>query len=112
MENGTEAVLLRIFVGESDEFGGKPLYRHIVEELKKRDLSGVTVVRGIAGFGKTSKIHTASILRLSTDLPIVIEVADRKENIGKILPMLEKTVKEGLIIEEKVKILFYGGNKK
>ena len=112
MEKESEAVLLRIFLGESDEYEGKKLYRYIVEMLKKEGIAGATVLRGIEGFGKTSHMHTTSILRLSTDLSIIIEVVDLKENIDKIKPMLNRIIKGGLITEEKVKILFYKGNKK
>ncbi|MCK5039512.1 MAG: DUF190 domain-containing protein [Candidatus Aenigmarchaeota archaeon] len=112
MKKESETILLRIFIGESDEYEGKKLYRYIVEMLKKEGIAGATVLRGIEGYGKTSHIHTTSILRLSTDLSIIIEVVDLKENIDKIKPMLNKIIKGGLITEEKVKILFYDGNKK
>lgn len=112
MKKESNAVLLRIFIGESDYIEGKPLYRFIIELLKKEGLAGATVLKGIAGFGKTSNISTTSILRLSTDLPIVIEVADTKTNIDRIRPMLDEVIKEGLITEESVKIVFYEGNKK
>lgn len=110
MEKGTEAVLLRIFIGESGRYHGKPLYGHLLEMLKKEGLAGATVLRGINGFGKTSKIHTTSILRLSTDLPVVIEVIDKKENIEKIKPKLGEIITGGLITEEKVNIILYEGN--
>ena len=109
-EAETEAILLRIFIGESDEYEGKPLYRHLLELFKKEGIAGTTVLRGLGGFGKNSHIHTASILRLSTDLPIVVEAVDRKENIERMRPMLS-IIKEGLITEESVRIIFYGGNK-
>lgn len=112
MKKESEAILLRIFIGESDEYEGKPLYRYLVELFRKEGLAGATVLRGITGFGKTSHIHTTSILRLSTDLPIVIEVADKKENIERIKPKLDQIIKEGLITEESVKIILYEGNKK
>jgi len=112
MKKESNAVLLRIFIGESDIYEGKPLYMHIVEMLKREGLAGATVIRGIAGFGKTSKISTTSILRLSTDLPIIVEVADTKDNINRVRPMLDDVIKEGLITEETVKIVFYEGNKK
>ncbi len=112
MKKESEAILLRIFIGESDEYEGKKLHNHIIETLKKEGIAGATVLRGIVGFGKTSRLHTTSILRLSTDLPIVIEVIDKKENIEKIRPKLDEIIKEGLITEEKVKIIFYEGNKK
>lgn len=111
MRKESEAILLRIFIGESDEYEGKKLYKYIVEMLKKEGIAGATVLRGITGFGKTSHAHTTSILRLSTDLPIVVEATDKKENIERIKPKLDKVINEGLITEEKVKIIFYDGNK-
>ncbi len=112
LKKESEAILLRIFIGESDEYDGKKLYNYIIEMLKNEGVAGATVLRGITGFGKTSHIHTTSILRLSTDLPIVIEVTDTKENIERIKPKLDEVIKEGLITEEKVRIIFYDGNKK
>lgn len=112
MKKESQAILLRVFIGESDKHEGKPLYKHIVEMLKKEGIAGATVLRGIYGFGKTSRIHTTSILRLSTDMPIIIEVTDTKENIERIKPKLDELITEGLITEEKVKIIFYEGNKK
>lgn len=112
MRKESEAILLRIFIGEDDKYDGKPLYKHLLEFFKKEKMAGVTVLRGIDGFGKTSHLHTTSILRLSSDLPIVIECVDKKENIDKIKPMLDTIIKEGLITEEKVKIILYEGNKK
>jgi PII-like signaling protein len=112
MKKESTAVLLRIFIGESDRYKGKPLYMHIVEMLKEEGIAGATVFRGITGFGKNSVIHTTSILRLSTDLPILIEVADIEENIAKIRPKLDEIIAQGLITEEKIKIAFYDSNKK
>jgi PII-like signaling protein len=112
MKKESTAVLLRIFIGESDRYKGKPLYMHIVEMLKEEGIAGATVFRGITGFGKNSVIHTTSILRLSTDLPILIEVADIEENIAKIRPKLDEIIAQGLITEEKIKIIFYESNKK
>ena len=90
-----------------------PNYLHDLNEmLKKEGIAGATVLRGIAGFGKTSVIHTTSILRLSTDLPIVIEITDKKENIDRIRPKLDEVIEEGLITEEKVRIVLYEGKKK
>jgi PII-like signaling protein len=111
MEKESEAVLLRIFIGESDEYKGKPLYRYLVELFKKEGLAGATVLRGIEGFGKTSVIHTSAILRLSTDLPIIIEVSDTREKIDKIKPKLEGIINGGLITEEKIKVIYYEGRK-
>jgi len=111
MKKESTAILLRIFIGESDHFKGKPLYMHIVEMLKAEGIAGATVFRGIAGFGKHSRIHTTSILRLSTDMPILIEVADLEENIERIRPKLDEVINQGLITEEKVKIVFYDSDK-
>ena len=111
MKRESEAILLRIFIGESDEYKGKKLYHYIIEMLKKEGIAGATVLRGIAGFGKTSHFHTTSILRLSTDMPVVIEVTDKKENIERIKPLLDEVITEGLITEEKVRIVFYEGNR-
>ena len=104
-------MLLRIFIGEEDKYEGKPLYKYLVEWFREEGLAGATVLRGITGFGKSSHIHTTTILRLSTDLPIVIEVADKRENIERIKPKLEGIIKKGLITEEKIKIVYYEGNK-
>jgi len=112
LKRDSEAILLRIFIGESDRYKGKPLYRYIVEYLKKEDISGATVIRGIMGFGQTSRISSTSIVRLSTDLPIVIEVADTEENIDRVKSELAMIIKEGLITEERVSIVFVGGKKK
>ena len=112
MRKESEAVLLRIFIGESDKYEGTLLYKYLIELFRKEGLAGATVLRGIAGFGKSSHLHTTSILRLSTDLPIVIEVVDKKENIEKIKPQLDKVIEQGLITEEKVKIILYEGNQK
>jgi PII-like signaling protein len=112
LKRDSEAILLRIFIGESDTYKGKPLYRYIVEYLKREGISGATVLRGIMGFGQTSRISSTSILRLSTDLPIVIEVADTEENIDRVKSELAMIIKEGLITEERVSIVFVGGNKK
>ena len=110
MKKESEAVLLRIFIGEEDRYEGKPLYKYLVEWFREEGLAGATVLRGITGFGKSSHIHTTTILRLSTDLPIVIEVADKRENIERIKPKLEGIIKKGLITEEKIKIIYYEGN--
>jgi hypothetical protein len=112
LSRDSEAILLRIFIGESDTYQGKPLYRYIVEYLKKEGISGATVLRGIMGFGQTSRISSTSILRLSTDLPIIIEVADTEKNIDRVKSELAMIIKEGLITEEKLSIVFVGGKKK
>ncbi|MFZ1683280.1 MAG: DUF190 domain-containing protein [Candidatus Zixiibacteriota bacterium] len=99
--------LIRIFIGESDRSGGRPLYEIIVESARTGGLAGATVLRGISGFGATSRIHTSKILRLSEDLPIVIEIVDAVEKIEAFLPELQKLVKGGLITIEKVRVLAY-----
>ncbi|MEN3185706.1 MAG: DUF190 domain-containing protein [Atribacterota bacterium] len=110
MKREEEAVLLRIFIGEQDRYKGKPLYQYLVEVFRQEGLSGTTVFRGIAGFGKKSILQSTSILRLSTDLPIVVEVVDKEEKIERVKPILDKAVKEGLVTEEKVRIILYEGN--
>jgi PII-like signaling protein len=102
-----EGKLLRIFIGESDRYHRKPLYQAIVEMLREEGLAGATVLRGIEGFGAHSHLHTARILRLSEDLPIIIEVADQTERIEKILPRLDEMVTEGMLTLERVETLAY-----
>ena len=99
--------LLRIFVGESDRWEGRPLYEAIVRTAREHGLAGATVLRGIEGFGANSRIHTAKILRLSEDLPIVIEIVDQPDRIEAILPKLDAMVTEGLITLEDVHIIAY-----
>jgi uncharacterized protein len=106
-----EGMLLRIFIGESDSFGGKALYEAIVLRARELNLAGATVVRGIMGFGADSRMHTAKLLRLSEDLPVVIEIVDTEENLKKILPFLDETVQEGLITLEKVRVIKYRHSK-
>jgi PII-like signaling protein len=102
-----EGHLLRIFVGESDKHEGAPLYEWIVRKAKERGLAGATVLRGIEGFGAHSRLHTAKILRLSEDLPIVIEIIDTREKIEAFLPLIDGAIPEGLATLEKVQIRFY-----
>jgi PII-like signaling protein len=102
-----EAKLLRIFVGESDRHGGRPLYEAIVLEAKRQGLAGATVFKGFMGFGAHSRIHTAKILQLSEDLPVMIEIVDTEEKIRAFLPVLEGMVKEGLVTLEKVEVIRY-----
>ena len=102
-----EGLLLRIFVGESDLFEGKSLYEQIVLKARELNLAGATVLRGIMGFGAASRIHSAKFLRLSEDMPVVIEIADTEENINKLLPFLDQTVKGGLVTLEKIKVVQY-----
>lgn len=103
-----EGLLLRVFIGEAAVFQGKPLYEQIVRKARELDLAGVTVLRGIMGFGASSRIKTAKILRLSEDLPLVVEIVDSQEYIDRLLPYLDEMVSEGLITIEKANVLRYG----
>jgi uncharacterized protein len=105
-----EGKLLRVFVGESDRWHGKPLYQAIVERVREEGLAGATVLRGIEGFGADSRLHTARLLRLSEDLPIVIEIVDSAEQIDRILPMLDEMVGEGMVTLERVEVIAYRGS--
>src|SRR6266581_973176 len=102
-----EAMLLRIFIGESDRWNHKPLYEAIVLKARELHLAGATVLRGPMGFGKSSRLHTAKILRLSMDLPLVIEIVDSEEKIQQFLPVLDEMLHGGLLTLEKVKVLHY-----
>lgn len=102
-----EGQLLRIFLGESDRYEGLPLYEWIVREARRRGLAGATVLRGIAGFGAASRIHTTNILRMSLDLPIIVEIIDKPELIEAFLPVVDAAVKEGLVTTEKTNIKLY-----
>ena len=102
-----EGLLLRIFIGESDSWHGKPLYEEIVKLVRERGLAGATVLRGIEGFGAHSRIHTSRILRLSEDLPVVIEIIDEAERVNEVLPTLDEMIGEGLITLEKVQVIAY-----
>jgi len=110
MQKESSAVLIRVFIGESDKYKGKNLYLFLVEWLRKNHFAGVTVLRGITGFGKASKIHSSNLLELSSDLPIVIEIVDREEKIEEMKKMFDDTdcIGSALITEEKVKIYQYG----
>ncbi len=103
----TEAVLLRIFIGESDRCEHRPLYEAIVLKARELHLAGATVLRGPMGFGKSSRLHTARILRLSMDLPLVIEIVDTEEKIQSFLPLLDEMIGGGLVTMEKVKVVHY-----
>lgn len=107
MKLPAEAELLRIFIGESDKHHGRPLYEAIVEEARRRGLAGATVLHGALGFGAHSRIHTAKILRLSQDLPVVIEIVDTPEKIAAFLPDLDNMMDEGLVTLEKVRVIVY-----
>jgi uncharacterized protein len=102
-----EAVLLRVFLGESDRWEHKPLYEAIVLKARELHLAGATVLRGPMGFGKSSRLHTAKILRLSADLPLVIEIVDSEEKIQSFLPVLDQMMGGGLLTLEKVRVIDY-----
>ena len=103
-----DAVLLRIFFGEEDKAGHLPLYEAIVLKARERHLGGATVLRGHVGFGHSSRVHTTKILRLSQDLPIVVEIVDSQEKIYAFLPVLDEMMSSGLVTLEKVQVLQYG----
>lgn len=106
------AVLLRIFVGENDKWDGKPLYEAITLKARELGIAGATVVRGLMGFGANSHMHTAKVLRLSEDLPMIIELVDSEEKINRLRPFLDEAVQEGLITAENVRIVTYRSNEK
>ena len=111
MQIPKDAMLLRIFIGESDQFGDRPLYEAIVLKAREMHMAGATVLRGPMGFGQSSLLHTAKILRLSVDLPLIIEIVDSEEKINALLPALEDMISSGLVTLEKVQVLQYGKNK-
>ena len=102
-----DGYLLRIFVGESDRHGHRPLYESIVLQAREAGLAGATVLRGVMGFGKHSVLHTAKILRLSEDMPMIIEIVDSLDNIEKFLPVFDDLIKDGLVTIEKVRVIHY-----
>ncbi|HWN12141.1 MAG TPA: DUF190 domain-containing protein [Pyrinomonadaceae bacterium] len=107
MHTPEDGYLLRIFVGESDKYGHRPLYEAIVLKVRETGLAGATVLRGVMGFGKHSVLHTAKILRLSEDLPMVIEIADSLERIEHFLPTLDEMISDGLVTLERVRVIQY-----
>jgi len=102
-----EGYLLRIFVGESDRTGHRPLYEEIVLKAREAGLAGATVLRGVMGFGRNSILHTAKILRLSEDLPMVVEIVDSLEKVEAFMPQLDEMIKDGLVTLEAVKVIQY-----
>lgn len=112
MQVPRNAVLLRIFIGEDDRFEHHPLYEAIVLKAREQHLAGATVLRGPMGFGHSSRLHTAKILRLSEDLPVVIEIVDSEERINAFLPALDGMMGSGLVTMEKVQVLQYGAKAK
>jgi uncharacterized protein len=103
----SEGKLLRIFIGEADRWGGRPLYEAIVEAARRGGMAGATVWKGFMGFGRHSRLHTAKVLRLSEDLPVVIEIVDAAEKIEAFLPTLDQMVQEGLVTLERAEVLMY-----
>jgi PII-like signaling protein len=102
-----EAELVRIFIGESDKYEGRPLYEAIVQAARERELAGATVLRGVMGFGASSRLHSARILRLSEDLPIVIEIVDEPERIAGFLTVIDGMIDEGMVTVEKMRVIVY-----
>jgi PII-like signaling protein len=112
MQLQEKAQLLRVFIGENDRFGQHPLYEAIVLKAREQGLAGATVLRGPMGFGHSSRLHTAKILRLSEDLPVIVEIVDSEQKISAFLPLLDELVKGGLVSIEDVRILRYGSDRK
>lgn len=110
MKLPSESELLRVFVGESDKYKGKPLYEAIVMLAREKGLAGATVLKGVMGFGASSRIHTSKVLRLSEDLPVVIEIVDKPERIQSILPDLDAMIQEGLVTLEPINVIVYRNN--
>ena len=102
-----EGYLLRVFIGESDKSGHRPLYEEIVLKAREAGLAGATVLRGVMGFGKNSILHTAKILRLSEDLPMIVEIVDSLEKVEAFVPTLDEMIKDGLVTIEKVRVIRY-----
>lgn len=109
MKLPSEGYLLRIFVGESDKWQGKPLYEALVLKARELHLAGATVLRGPMGFGANSRLHTAKIMRLSEDLPMIIEIVDSQEKIDSLMPHIDQMVQEGLVTLERVQVIQYRG---
>jgi len=103
-----DSILLRVFIGEADRYEHRPLYEAIVLEARRHHLAGATVLRGPVGYGRSSRLHTAKVLRLSDDLPVVIEIVDSEDQINTFLPVLDRMVGSGLVTLEKVKVIRYG----
>jgi uncharacterized protein len=110
MRSAETAVLARIYIGENDRFGEHPLYEAIVLKAREQELAGATVFRSPMGFGQSSLVHTAKILSLSRDLPVVVEIIDREDKITAFLPLLDEMMKGGLVSLEEVRIFRYGSN--
>lgn len=102
-----EGQLLRVFIGESDKWHGKPLYEAIVLKARELHLAGATVLKGTLGYGKSSRLHSAKVLALSEDLPLIVEIVDSRENLEKLLPFIEDTVTNGLVTLERADVIWY-----
>jgi hypothetical protein len=107
MKIPNDGYLLRVFLGESDQWHGKPLYEAIVLKARELHLAGATVVRGPMGFGASSRLHTTKVLRLSEDLPVIVEIVDSKEKIDELMPHVDEMVQEGLVTLERVQVIKY-----
>ena len=107
MKISEDGQLLRIFIGESDRWQGKPLYEAIILKARELGIAGATMLRGLMGFGAASRIHTAKILRLSEDLPVVVEIVDSADKIDLLLPMIDEMVQDGMVTLEKVRVIEY-----
>jgi hypothetical protein len=110
MKISEEGQLLRIFIGESDKWEGKPLYEALVLKAREMGLAGATMLRGLMGYGAASRVHTVKILRLSEDLPIIVEIVDSQEKIASFLPVIDEMIQEGLVTLERVQIILYRHN--
>ena len=110
MHKEGKGVLLRVTISEDEKYNHKPLFEEIVKKAKELHLAGATVLRGIMGYGSDTRIHSAKFVRLNEDLPVVIEIVDKQENIDKILPFIDDSVKSGLVTLENVKVYKYGYN--
>jgi PII-like signaling protein len=109
MQIPEQGQLLRIFIGESDKWEGKPLYEAIILKARELNVAGATMLRGMMGYGANSRIHTAKILRLSEDLPVIVEIVDSAEKIAALLPVVEEMVTEGLVTLEEIRVIKYRG---
>jgi len=107
-----EQVLVRVFLGKDDKWHHRPLFLALVERLRKEGFAGATVLQGVAGFGPRSVMHTAHILRLSADLPMILEIVDTEERVQALIPILDEMVDEGLVTMEKVRVLKYAPGKR
>ena len=107
-----ERTLMRVFIGESDKYHGRPLYEALVDLFRQKGLAGATVLRGVGGYGASSTIHTDKVLRLSLDLPIIIELVETQEAIDAVLPELDAMIGGGLITLEKARVILYRGEKR